>query len=137
MTRRLYEKYCPDCLNYYKHSGHCSIIVWGIICGNQASRLEELKKIEKLDKTKKKKKFIESKDYIKQILKSYLKLWYKHLNGKGRQLILCKTINVVIHTLKKSILIALPKSYQSYRVAIKQSWSKPYRINIERFKGKD
>lgn len=84
VTRRPYEKYCPDCLNHYKRSGRRSVMVWGAICGDQASRLEELKKTEKTDRAGKKKKSIGSKDYIEQILEPCLKPWYELLKQRDR-----------------------------------------------------
>lgn len=53
VTRRSHEKYCPDCLNKFKHSGRQSVMVWGAICGNQASGLIEFKKTTKQIKREK------------------------------------------------------------------------------------
>lgn len=100
VTRRPYDKYCPDCLNHYKHSGRRSVMVWGAICGDQASILEELKMTEKTDRAEKKKKSIGSKDYIEQILEPFLKPWYKRLKEKGRRPIFMQD-NAAIHTSKE------------------------------------
>lgn len=58
-------------------------MVWKAIYGDQASRLEELKKTKKTDRAEKKKKSIGSKIYIEQPLKRYLKPWYKLLQKRG------------------------------------------------------
>lgn len=53
ITKQLYEKYYPDCLNYYKYLERHSVIVWRAIYRDQVLRLKKLKKIKKLDRLKK------------------------------------------------------------------------------------
>ncbi len=40
VTRTPWEKYCPDCINNYKHSGRKSVMVLGANCGTQGTHFD-------------------------------------------------------------------------------------------------
>ena len=107
VTRRSGEKYCPDCLNSFKHSGRQSVMVWGGIFGQQASELVEFKKtLKKMKRGKNKdllKDSITTTDYINQILEPCLFPWYEALKAQGYRPIFMQD-NASIHDSKEARL---------------------------------
>ena len=107
VTKRSFEKYCPDCLNKFKHSGRQTVMVWGGICGNQASGLIEFKKTAKKIKRGKNKDMLKesitSTDYINQVLEPWLGPWYHALKELGHRPIFMQD-NASIHGSKESRL---------------------------------
>lgn len=87
VTRRVDERYCPDCLQYYKYSGHQTLMVWGGIVGKQATELCQLpgsiKTATSGANKGTKKKSIASIDYIEQILRPHVLPWYRALEESG------------------------------------------------------
>ena len=86
VSRRSGERYCPDCINSFKHSGRKSIMVWGGICGDQTSDLIHFKKTIRVLKRGKNKGTprlgLTATDYINQILEPYLRPWYRELEKR-------------------------------------------------------
>ena len=85
--RRSGERYCPDCINKFKHSGRLSVMVWGGICGDQTSDLIHFKKTIRVLKRGKNKGTprlgLTAMDYINQILQPNILPWYRELKKRG------------------------------------------------------
>lgn len=87
VTRKPWEKYCPNYINNCKHSSQKLVIVWGAIYGIQGRHLREFRKTAKQTRRGKIVKSITSIDYINKTLGSFLELWYKTLEKDGQHLI--------------------------------------------------
>ena len=103
VTRRPGERYCPDCMIKFKHSGQQSVMVWGGICGDQASELIEFRATLKRNRKGEMKTSISSTDYINQILEPWVEGWYKALAAQGRRPILMED-GASIHSSKECVL---------------------------------
>ncbi len=85
VTRRPWEKYRPDCIDNYKHSGRKSDMVWGAICSIQDTHLREMKTTAKQTRRGKTIESMASIDYIDQILGPCFEPWCRALEKDVRR----------------------------------------------------